>query len=145
MQAYALVRESKILQHLGNSELIKALLYCDVKGYLHYSYDGKKIIFVACAYMIPKFEEETCHVIPLKSEGTVLYIAWVTSIAKDATVPRKILSDYLREHPEAVQIVFYKGESKTPTIVNKKGEKSGRQEQETGTTANSSVSARPTV
>jgi len=143
MQAFALVREAGMLQHLSNTQLIKVLLFCDVKGFLHYRYDGKQMVFVACGYMIPKFDAKTCHIIPLKSEGDILYIPWVISRAKDKTIPKSAISDYLKEHPNTKQIVFYKGDSPTPTIMNRKGGESGRQEQEAGATIHSDISARP--
>lgn len=126
MQAFALIREAKMLQHLSNSKLIRVLLFCDIKGFLHYYYEGKQMMFVACAYMIPKFDEVTAHIIPLKGEGNVLYIPWVISRVMDKTAPKHILTDYLKEHPNTNQIVFYKGDSPTPTIVNRKGDESGR-------------------
>lgn len=122
MQAFAMVREAKMLQHLQPWQLIKVLLFCDIKGFLHYKYDGKKMIFVACGYMLPKFDEATAHIIPMKSEGDVLYIPWVISRAEDKTVPKQVISEYIKEHPNTKQIVFYKGDSKMPTKFNRKVE-----------------------
>lgn len=143
MQAFALIREAKMLEHLSNADLIKNLLFADVKGFLHYYYEGKQMMFVGCAYMLPKFKGSTAHIMPLKSEGDILYIPWVISRVKDKTIPKKVLSDYLKEHPNTKQIVFYKGDSPTPTIMNRKGDESGRQEQEAVATKHSDVSARP--
>lgn len=132
-QIFGLVKETDMLPHLSDSEIIKVLLWCDIKGFLHCSYkdvqkDGKTVrsmVFAACAYFIPKFEEKNCHIIPLKSEGDILYIAWLINKG-DKDLPRRMLTDFLKKHPDTRQIILYKGDAKIPTIFKrKKGEKSG--------------------
>lgn len=144
MQAFALVKEAEILKHLSDKELIKILVFCDTRGFLQYRYVGKLMIAVACTYMIPKFDESTCHIIPLKDEGNILYVPWVVNVAEDKTLLRKLISEFFKARTDIKQIIFYKDDSKVPTVINRKGEDSGKGEYPDATKY-SSVPARPSV
>ena len=140
IQAFVLVKESKVLEYLDDKQLLKVLLYCEARGWLHYKYEGKKMVFVGCGYNIPKFDEKTCHILPVKSEGEVLYVPFIVSIAQDNTLPKQAISEYLKEHPETRTVVYYKDDAKVPTIFNRKGASNGKRE-ESRATASTCVSS----
>jgi hypothetical protein len=140
--SYALIKRSKVLIHLDDQQLLKVLIYCDMKGWLHYKYEQDTLVFVACGYNIPEFVEGKNHILPVKSEGDVLYVPFVVSIAKDKTLPKQAISEYLKEHPNTRTVVFYKDDAEKPTIFNRKGDSDGEEKSvESTTTACTELSA----
>jgi hypothetical protein len=119
-QAYALIKETKIFDNLDDAQLIKVLLWCESKGWLYYRFERQKVIFVACMYNIHKFDEKTCYVVPIKSEGNILFVPFLVNISGENIMPKQVLTEYLQRYPNTTQIVFYKGDSKQPTILTKK-------------------------
>jgi hypothetical protein len=143
-EAYALIKPSGVINWLSDAQLVRVLLYCESKNWLFYRYENDKMVFVACAYHIPKFDNDTCNVIPAESVGTILYIPFVVSIASDKTLPRKVMAEFLEKNPHTEQIVFHKDDSGIPTILKRRGEADG-EKQNSRPTVNTDLSARPTV
>lgn len=127
-QAFALIKDSKVLEHLDDAQIIRMLLYCDDKGWMHYKFDGIKILLVACAYNLEKFDPKTQHQIPAESKGKIMFVPFVASRTKDKFTLKELLSGYLAEHPETEKIIFYKDDATQPTTYNLKGETSGKTE-----------------
>ncbi len=127
-QAFALIKEAKVLEHLKDADIIKLLLFCDNKGWMHYDFDGIKILLVGCAYNVKEFDPKTQHKLPEKSEGHIMFVPFIASRTKDKFKFKKMMSGYLKDNPETSEIVYYKDDEETPTVYKLKGEKSGKKE-----------------
>lgn len=125
-QAFEFVRKGGILDYFSDAELFKVLVWCECRGFLHYKFDDGKLVFLACRYLIPKFDEDTCHKVPHKHEGKILYIPWGINKSEPSTI-RQELKKYLDEH-EVETVILYNKKSTKPSIFNRKGVKNGREQ-----------------
>lgn len=121
-----LIIKSKVRPETTPEEWLKIVSYLYDKNWLHYGYEGTKVVTVLAAYRIKEFDEMKESQLPKKEEGNIIYVPFAASISKDKMIIRRITSEYVAKHPETEQIIF-KDYAKNKFIVLKlKGEDDGR-------------------
>ena len=106
VKAFKLVIKNKVCPETPLRDWPKILLFLHKKGYLWAATEEGDLAVIAAAYRVPNLEEKTLEHYPEKEEGDILYVPWMTSIANDKMLPKKILTRYLEKHSEVNEVAF---------------------------------------
>lgn len=107
LKVFQLVVSSKVCPETTPEQWLKTLSYMHEKDWLYYGKEEGKLVTVVGAYRV-KEHKDNFDKLPEKEEGKILYIAFMSSIAKDKTLPGKMLADYIKAN-EVDKIIYHKG------------------------------------
>ena len=108
---YGILLKSKVCPATEQAEWLKILSVMHVKGWLYYGYEEGEVRVVVGAYRIKEFKDDTKDVLPKKEEGDILYVAFMASTAEDKLLPRKLLTEYLKNNKSIKEVIFYRRNS----------------------------------
>jgi hypothetical protein len=109
LQSLDLIIEDKLWPDKKPSEIFNILMFVHQKGWLYTPTVDGKITAVMCGYRIPDVTDENLVKLPLKEEGSILYIPFVISMDKSENlfhIVRASCSIYLEQHPEVTELVL---------------------------------------
>lgn len=104
-QVFQLFYESGIYKNDSLATHLKRLLYAHSKGWLYASVENDVVILAAMLYRIKEFNDKVFEVMPIKEEGTILFIPILVSKATDKFLANKLLKRYLKDK-QIDEIVF---------------------------------------
>ncbi len=100
--------EANIFPEASIRDWVKDLLYLHSKGFLFGSFDSNdNLKLVACLYRVPEILKEYPKQYPEKSEGNILYVAWVASIDNDNVALKRMVTSYLNANKDVDTICFH--------------------------------------
>jgi hypothetical protein len=109
LKALDIICASRIWQDKPPSHTLRVLLYMQNKGWLYVPSISGEIQAVIGAYRIPDVNEETLSRLPVKEEGTILYVPFVVSTTEEYNmykVVRESMKQYLIQNPDITEIVL---------------------------------------
>lgn len=130
---------------LKPSEIFKIIMYVHSKGFLYTPMVDGKIQCVICAYRIPEVNDITIMKLPLKEEGTILYVPFFISFNKEENlfkIVRESLSLYLENNPDITELVV---EDKNKKIKKYYLKGANNAKQEDGFASNTNISDRSDI
>jgi len=110
---YGILLKSGVCPETKKGEWLKTISEMHVRGMLYYGNEDGQVKVVVGAWKIKEFNEKVIDMIPEKEEGNILYVSFMASMAQDKTLPRKLLNNYLQNHQEVDEVVFYERNSDT--------------------------------
>lgn len=107
LEVFKLVAKSPLFPEDSMRNWVKKILFIHKKGYLYIAFENEKLAVATCAYRVKEAPKEYPERFPEKEEGDVFYVNFMISGAKDKMLPRRLLSRYLKRHPDIKEIAFH--------------------------------------
>lgn len=99
---------SKVRPSTTNEQWLQIVSFLHLKGWLQYGRDAQgQITTIISGYRIKEFDESKCDDLPEVSEGTILFIPFAASIAKDRVILKRMLSEYVLKNEDIEEVIFY--------------------------------------
>lgn len=98
--------ETKLWPNKKPSDILKIIMYVYGKGWLYTPSVNGKVTAVICAYRIK--EGDSLSKMPLKEEGTILYVPFAISLTDQNLfkVIRQSINLYVSENPDITELIL---------------------------------------